>query len=228
MGFETVPAVGSRVAGTEDVLEQLKPNVPVAQTGEQRIKVILKADVAGSLEAIANSLGEYVAVMEKGVGDISESDVLLASTMGARIVGFHVAVPKSVQTLADDQAVRIKTYRIIYDLLEDIEKLVDFMLHPGKDEEEIGTAEIVAEFSIRGDHIAGCKVKTGEIKRGLTMLFRLKRGEQVIAEPKIKSLKQGKQDVEVMKAPGECGIVFRGGVEFAIGDTLICYTKKVV
>lgn len=226
LGFETVPSVGSYVMSKQ--FEE-KPAEVIKQSAEaqgEKLNIILKADVAGSLEAIRQNLSTHVAVLSFGVGEVNESDVLSAVSMNCRIIAFNVSVPKSVQALALTHGVKIKTYRIIYNLFDDIEKLVEIMLNPTLDEEEIGTAEIVAQFDIRGEKIAGCKVKTGEIKRGMNILYHLKHNGVVVLDPKIKSLKNGKLDVESVKAPGECGIVFRSNPEFSLGDMIVCYTKK--
>jgi translation initiation factor IF-2 len=169
-----------------------------------------------------------VDIMMEGIGEITESDVMMAQTMKAMIIGFNVQIPKSTQELASIHGVKMKTYKIIYDMLDDIDKQIEFFENPGLDEEEVGTAKIIAEFEIRGDKIAGCHIETGELKRGQNILFHIKRGDAIIADPRVKSLKQGKNDVEVVKAPGECGVVFRGDVAFAIGDTVVCYTKKEI
>lgn len=226
-GFEDVPPVGSVVK--DIALDKVvgKPAEAVAANGDNtKLKFILKADVAGSLEAIKQSFADTIEIMASGIGEVSESDVLLADTMKARILAFNVGVSKSVEALAANSNVKIKTYKIIYDMLEDVERQVYVFTHPGMDEEELGQAEIVALFDIKGDKIAGSHVKSGEIKKGMNIFFRIKRGEQVIFEPKLKSLKQGKQDVESVKSPGECGVVFRGNPDFQVGDTIICYTKK--
>ncbi|PWU24093.1 hypothetical protein C5B42_00775 [Candidatus Cerribacteria bacterium 'Amazon FNV 2010 28 9'] len=228
LGFETVPAVGSVVKNVPIEHQAVVAQSAQASTGEEKLKFMLKADVAGSLEAIKGALGDSVELMAASVGDVSESDVLLAETMKAKILGFNVNVPKSVEQLATTQNVKIKTYKIIYELLEDIEKQVYVFTHPGMDEEEVGTAEIVALFDIRGDKIAGCKVKTGEVKKGMNIFWRIKRGEEVVFEPRLKSIKQGKLDVESVNAPLECGIVFRGNPSFQVGDVIVCYTKKEV
>lgn len=230
LGFSEVPAVGAIVASTVEATKTgMTPGVvePTDRTTGV-LKLILKADVVGSEEALLGSMPVDVEVIASGVGDISESDVLMAQTTGARIVGFNVRATKSVQELAEQHGVKLKSYRIIYELLEDLDKAIFVILHPDMNEEEVGVAEIVAEFNMRGERIAGCKVISGEIKRGPTILYHLKRDDQVVVNPRIRTMKQGKQDVDSVKAPAECGIVFRGNVSFKIGDTLVCYIIKEV
>ena len=148
--------------------------------------------------------------------------------MKAKIIGFNIAAPKSVLLLAEAHQVRLKTYKIIYDLLEDVAKQVEIFEHPDLGEEEVGSAEVVQVFDIRGDLVAGCKVKTGEITRGQNYMYHWKRGEVTMQDVRVKSLKQAKLDVDSVKAPGECGIVLRGNPAFQIGDTITCYTKKEI
>lgn len=230
VGFEDVPAVGSVVMDHQfDEAELTKKNTKsISASDEGKLTFIIKADVDGSLEAIKGALGESVNIIASSVGDVTESDVMLAQTVKAKILGFHVGVPKSVEELAATHAVKIKNYKIIYEMLEEVEKQVYIFNNPGLDEEEIGTAEISMIFDMKGERIAGCKVKTGEIKKGQYYLYKIKRADAVVFEPRLKSLKNGKQDVEVIKAPGECGIVFRGNPDFQVGDTVICYTKKEI
>lgn len=225
-GFDTVPPVGSMVKDAVFDVKEAEAPVAVASDGRELLSFILKADVAGSLEAIKMSLGESVHISASGVGEISDSDILLAETMKAKIIGFNVAASKSVQLLADAHAVRFKTYKIIYDLLEDVAKQVEIFEHPDLGEEEVGAAEVVLLFDIKGDRVAGCKVKTGEIARGQKYMYHWKRGEETLQDVRVKSLKQGKLDVESIKAPGECGVVLRGNPDFQIGDFITCYTKQ--
>lgn len=227
-GFSNSPEVGSIVAATisdHEVAVRDSLHVSAPQEGAV-MQVILKADVGGSMEAIIAALPKEVQVMASSIGEPNESDVILAETTKSRILAFNVKTPKSVDELAKTHSVKIRSYKIIYELLENIEDQVEAILNPTLNEEELGSAEITAQFEIRGDRIAGCKVVGGEIKRGQNIFYHLKRNGEVIADPRIKSLKQAKQDVEVVKAPSECGIVMRSDVPFAIGDTLTCFVKK--
>jgi translation initiation factor IF-2 len=214
------------VSGSET--KEVRQEHVVAAVDPTKLRMILKADVAGSLEALIGSMPPEVAVISAGIGEVTESDVLLAQTTGSRIWGFQVKVPKSVEELADTHGVKIKTYRIIYELLEGLEKTVFAFLNPKANEVTLGSAEIIAQFDIKGERIAGCKVIDGEIKRGQNIYYYLKRNDIEVGSPKIRTMKTGKQDVEVVKAPSECGIVFRGTVRFAIGDRIECYTLKEV
>lgn len=231
-GFDIVPSVGSIVRDrVMELRSETKEKLEVQVTGEPeavRLAFILKADVAGSLEAIKSALGDSISILASGVGEITESDILLAETMKAKIIGFNVNASKSLQLLAEAHGVRMKTYKIIYDLLDDVAKQVEIFTNPNLGEEEVGVAEVVQIFEIRGDKVAGCKVKSGEITRGQNYLFHWKRGEEILGDVRVKTLKQAKLDVESVKAPGECGVVLRGNPAFAIGDLIVCFTKTEI
>ncbi|MEP7167357.1 MAG: translation initiation factor IF-2 [Candidatus Woesebacteria bacterium] len=226
IGWTQVPEVGAVVSGTPT--DETRQEHVVANVEEGKLRMILKADVIGSLEALIGSMPPEIAVVAASIGDVSESDVLLAQTTGSRILGFNVKVPKDTQELSVTSNVKIKTYRIIYELLEDLEKIVFAFLNPKANEVTLGTAEIIAQFDIKGDKIAGCKVTEGEIKRGQNIFYYLKRGGVEVGSPRVRTMRAGKADVESVKAPSECGIVFRGTVRFAIGDTIECYTMKEI
>lgn len=224
-GFDQAPSVGSKVSSTKQAVVESKSPV-VESDGEEHLSFMLKSDVTGSLEAIKQALDPRLRIVASGVGEINESDVMLAETMKAKILGFNVNIPKSVKLLAEAHGVRMKTYKIIYELLEDVEKQVELYEHPDMGEEEVGVAEVVMIFTIKDERVAGCKVKSGEIKRGQSYFFHWKRGAVTLQDVRVKSLKQGKLDVESVKSPGECGIVIRGNPETLVGDFITCYTKK--
>jgi translation initiation factor IF-2 len=188
---------------------------------KQTVKIILKTDVVGTLQAITSNLSEEVEVIDKGVGDVSESDVLLAQATGANIIAFNSGISNSAQKLAQIEKVKIKTYKIIYKLFEDLEKKVLKILEPTIDEEELGRAAVIAEFTIKGTRIAGCQVESGEISR--TSSVHLKREDQIIADAKIKTLKTGKQEVDKVKAGNQCGISFNKKIDFQVNDVIISY-----
>lgn len=240
LGFKTVPQVGERVrkvaphfAPTSLKLRGASRGKKVDEVGKvekvgeeeeeekQRIKIVLKADTQGVLEAIETNLPEEVVIIHSDVGQVSESDVLLAQSVGAMIIAFNVKIPKKVAKLAEIEKVLIKTYNIIYKLLEEIEKKVLKILEPTIDEQILGEAEIIAEFKIRGSHIAGCKVKKGGINKKDTL--HLKRGDKILADAKIKSLQKERQDVEEVVAGNEAGIVMSPDLDFKIGDVIISY-----
>jgi len=227
-GFKAVPAVGAKVgvtAGQAQAVEvTAKPSEEAA--GKPKLKLVLKADVAGSLEAIKGNLGGEVDIIGEGVGEVGEADVLLAESTGAKIVAFNVSTSKAAARLAETEKIDIKTYRLIYELLEDLEKQVLKMLEPTLDEEELGQAVIKAEFEVKGAKIAGCQVTSGVLAAGT--LVHVKRENQPVGESKISSLQQGKEKVTQTKTGGECGVVLSPTLDFKIGDVLISYRKLSV
>lgn len=240
LGFRKVPKVGSKVKVveksdrakttsriqrfTEDFGTIPKTEKTTEET-EEKLKVILKADVFGSLEAIKDSLPEEVLPIFEGIGEVTESDVLLAASTSAKILAFQVSIPVQVKKLARFEKVTIVSYKIIYRLLEDIEKGVLKLLEPEIEEEVLGEAWVIAEFRMKGNHIAGCQVKKGKITKSLV---HVKRSDKLIADAKIKSLQKNRQDVQEGKVGEELGIVFSCDVDFALGDVIISYKKKTL
>jgi translation initiation factor IF-2 len=229
LGFSELPPVGEVVVSAKETPEVVEEEKKAALTPEiraeegKKLKIILKADVAGSLEAILNCLPAEVEVIDQGVGAITESDVLLAKTLGAQIYGFNLSLSASVKKLAQTEKVRIKTYQIVYDLLKELEERVLKLLEPTIDREILGQAEILATFEMKGEKIAGARVIEGKINKGFPVF--IKKGDQVI-ESKIVSLKQGKQDVNEVSAGEEFGVVLSGKVDFSEGDVISSYSLE--
>ena len=186
-----------------------------------RIKAVIKADTQGTLDAIITNVAEEVEQIGEGVGEVSESDIMLAQATGAKILSFRVKTSKSAQKLAELEGVEIKQYQAIYELLEDLEKQVLKILEPTIDEEEIGVAKIAAEFEIRKSRIAGCKVLSGKMETGGSV--HLMRGDKIVADAKIRSLKQAKKDISVAKKGEACGIILKPQLDFKVGDNLHYY-----
>ena len=234
-GFKSLPVVGDVLtqspeepARTESIQPAESKPEPLDEFEEEKkpvnIPVIIKADVQGSLEAIKSNLSEEVIIVGEGIGQVNESDVLLASTTGARIIAFGVSVSPSVKQMAENEKVKIKSYRVIYDLLEEMEKLILKLLEPTIDEKELGKAEVLALFEIKGDRIAGCKVVSGEISRSDN--FHLIREGKTIADVKLRSLKQAKEDVSKVKSPHECGLVISSALSLKPEDQLVAFKKS--
>jgi translation initiation factor IF-2 len=227
IGWKSVPQVGELITGImldESVTAKKKPDAVNGEAPKHALNIILKSDTAGTLEAILQSVTEEIEVISSGVGEVTEQDVLTAEATNAKILSFQVKVSSDVQKLADSHNVKIKQYAIIYDLFEYLQQQVLAFLDPMIDEVELGVAQVAATFSIRGDAIAGCKVLSGEIAKN--MLCHLRRNGVIVADPKITSLKRGKEDIESAKMGTECGIVFTRFKDFAVGDEVVCYKKK--
>ncbi len=191
----------------------------------QKLNLVVKADVQGSLEALKGSLdklaveGVKLDILHEGVGAISESDITLASTYGAVVVGFSIRPDPKARRAAEAQGVEIKTYRIIYELLDDIRAAMVGMLSPVIQEEYLGTTEVRATFNVpRIGTVAGCYVTDGHILRN--GLARLVRDGVEIWEGKLASLKRFKDDVKEVQQGFECGLGLEGFNDIKVGDTI--------
>ncbi len=251
-GFDTIPQAGDLIVVIDSEREareisskrtQLKreQNFRVIQTitldnfsqkvQEGSIKdlnVIVKGDVDGSIGAISDSLMKIqntevrVNVIHKGVGAISEGDVLLAAASNAIIIGFHVRPNVNARTLAESENVEIRFYNIIYDVINDVKKALEGMLAPETKEEVMGSVEVRDVFKIpKIGTIAGCYVLNGRIVRNNKV--RLLRDGIVIFEGGIESLKRFKDDVREVESGYECGIGLNGFHDLKVGDIIEPY-----
>jgi translation initiation factor IF-2 len=187
-------------------------------TGPRKIVLIVRADTQGTLEAIVNNLdSESVTLVEQGVGGISDTDLELAKTTGARIIAFQVKVDNRIVASAKTLGVRIKQYQVIYELIEDLQKQMLKLMEPTIDEKVVGEAEILQIFEMKGLRIAGIKVRTGELKKA--DLFHIKRGEEILANPVINTMMKDKMEVTNIKAGNEGAVTFKNKkLGFEIGD----------
>ena len=229
-GFNEVPPVGSVVQTTplEDKPVVAAPVVYdfAALLGESatKLKMILKADVAGSLEAIlANLDTEKFEIIHSGVGEITESDLQLAETSKSVVIGFNVKFPGSLKKLAERQKIKVRTYTIIYELFEALEKFLRRLNEPEMLEKITGQAKVLQVFNIRGEVILGSRVTSGFLRKG--DLVRVERGETPVFEGKIQGIKQGKVDVNSVTEDDECGVVVqsKSAQTPEVGDVLIVY-----
>ena len=237
IGFKEVPEVGEIVhdqsreyAAAPEVEEEteevaVQPFDFASMLNEKpKLQLIIKADVSGTLEAITQTLDEEsVQVLAAGVGQLTEGDIDLAQPSEAVIIAFHIKVPKQMKQYAKDHGVRIKSYDVIYHLIEDLQKQMLKLMDSSIDEVITGEAEIQQIFEMKGERIAGIKVKTGQIKK--SDLLHLRRAEEVIANPVIKSMMHGKIETELVPTKGEAGFTFKNRrIDFQVGDTIIAYT----
>lgn len=199
-----------------------------AQEDVKDLNIIVKADVQGSVEAVRGLLDKLehpevrVRVLHAGVGSITESDILLASASDGLVVGFNAKPETKAKNEAERQKVEIRTYSIIYELIEDIEKALKGMLEPKFEEDYHGTVEIRAVFKLtKAGKVAGSHVTDGRIFRNDKV--RVKRGEEIVFEGELQSLRNVKQDVREMFAGQDCGIKFQGWEDFAEGDVVEAY-----
>ena len=239
IGFKDTPAVGSIVRDIAaeyavleaDALEEAPVNPwadidfsqLVQNVDKPKLNLIIKADVEGTLEAILQVIDEdSTTLISSGVGEVTEQDVDLATTSGALIISFHNKVSSKIKRLAKDSGVKVKSYDIIYQLIEDLQKQMLKLLDSTIDEIVLGEAEILQIFEMNGERIAGCKVKTGEIKK--TSKFHLKRDGEIVLDPTIKRMMHGKDEISEVKAKNEFGMTFKNKkLDFRVSDVLVAY-----
>ena len=191
----------------------------------KELKVVLKADVQGTLEALMDSLRKLsteevrVNIIRSGIGAISESDVMLAAASNAIVIGFNVRPTTQAKSLAEQEKVEIRFYDVIYKLIEDVKKAMSGLLEPEYEEKVIGVAEVRATFKVpKVGVVAGCYVKEGKLERGAKV--RLLRDNVVIYTGKIASLRRFKEDVKEVAAGYECGVGLENFQDIKVGDTL--------
>ena len=199
----------------------------------QDLNLVLKGDVVGSVEAAISELQKIqhaevrVNVIHEGVGGITENDIMLASASNAMVVGFNVRPNAEARALADREGVEIRTYRVIYQLTDDIEQALVGMLKPVRTEETIGEVEVRALFRVsRLGTIAGSYVTNGTVRRGASV--RVVRDGTVIYETRISQLKRFKDDVREVEEGFECGILLDGFNDVKEGDVLEVYETREV
>lgn len=217
LGFGEAPAVGSKVekfdSGKGYLIGRNPHQVP-AKVSEGQLAIYLKTKTVGSMDALTSSLPSSVVVVGSGVGDVNESDVLFAKSSQAVIYCFEAQAPNSVSKLADTEGVEIKKFKVIYELLQDLEEILE------KGQLKVSAkAQILASFPYENKKVAGSKVLSGVIKKTDKLL--LTRGEKKLGEVKIISMKKLKTDVGEAKAGEELGILFEPQLDFAPGDVLL-------
>ncbi len=253
-GWDDVPEAGDRIDVVADekfareLAEERKLKIAASQTestsvslndlfdkiskGELKsVKLIIKADVQGSVEAVKQSLSKLgneevnIDIIHAAVGGIKESDVLLAETSNAIIIGFNVRPDTNAKQLAAQKKIDIRFYNIIYNAIEDIEKAVKGMLDPKFQEVVLGSADVRELFKISGvGTIAGCHVTDGKIVRGAQA--RLIRNGKVEYTGEIASLRHGKDDVKEMARNFDCGIMLSNFQDIKVDDVIEAFTME--
>ncbi|PJR03578.1 translation initiation factor IF-2 [Avrilella dinanensis] len=257
LGLDGAPAAGDKFNVFEDEREakqiaakrtqllreqsvRTQKHVTLAEIGRRialgdfkELNIILKGDVDGSVEALSDSFSKLsteeiqVNIIHKGVGAITESDVLLASASDAIIIGFNVRPMASTKALADKEEIDIKTYSIIYDAIDDVKDAMEGMLSPELKEEVTGTAEIRETFKIsKVGTIAGCMVMDGKIFRNSRI--RLIREGIVIYTGELAALKRFKDDVKEVAKGYDCGMQIKNYNDIQIGDTIEAFHEVEV
>ena len=199
----------------------------IAQTKKKVLKVVVKCDVHGSVEAVVDMLNSIesskvdLEVISGEVGDISKNDVDLASTSNATIIGFNVKPGSGVPALAKHAGVNIMRFNIIYEMVDQVRDAMADLLEPELVEKKLGAAEVRQIFPISRGMVAGCLVSSGIIKRDGRA--RVLRGGDVVSESKVSMLKRFKDDVSEVRTGYECGIQLDNFNAFAEGDAIECY-----
>jgi translation initiation factor IF-2 len=221
----------ARLTGARGSLAEMMNQLQTA--GQKVFPLVVKGDVQGSVEAInqaLESLGtdEVAArVIHAGVGGITESDVTLAATSGAAIIGFNVRANAQAREAAEHDAIEIRYYNIIYNLVDDVKAAMSGMLSPELRETMLGNAEILEIFNIsKVGKVAGCRVTDGVVQRGANV--RLIRDNVVIHEGKLSTLKRFKDEVREVPAGQECGMAFESYEDMRPGDIIECYRVEEI
>ena len=223
--------MAARQTGMRGSLEQMMSQLKTA--GRKEFPLIIKGDVQGSIEAINGALEKLgtpevgARVILSGVGGIAESDVTLAESSGAAIIGFNVRAHKEARSAAEQAGIEIRYYNIIYDLVDDVKKAMSGLLTPERRETMLGNAQILEIFNVsKVGKIAGCRVTDGTVERGANV--RLIRDNVVVHEGKLSQLKRFKDDAREVTAGQECGMAFENYQDMRVGDTIECYRVETV
>jgi translation initiation factor IF-2 len=221
----------ARHAGQRGSLEQMMSQLQAAGTKE--FPLVIKGDVQGSIEAISAALDKLgtdevrARIVHSGAGAITESDVSLAVTSGAAILGFNVRANAQARAAAEQAGIDIRYYSIIYNLVDDVKQAMSGMLSPERRETFIGNAEILEIFDItKVGKIAGCRITDGKVERGAGV--RLIRDNVVIHEGTLKTLKRFKDEVSEVPAGQECGMAFQNYEDMRVGDVIECFRVEMV
>jgi translation initiation factor IF-2 len=221
---------GQEAARGKVTLENLFATLESQQS--KALKVVVKADTQGSVEAIVEALRKIdsdkvsLEIIHSAVGTITDSDVALASASNAVILGFHTRVDSGVADKAKHEGVQIKLYAIIYELIDQVKEAMAGLLEPILKEVIIGSAEVRKIFELsKGAPVAGCIVSTGRIAKGKV---RIRRRKEVIYEGLTQSLRRFQDEVNEVRAGMECGIRIEGFSDFQVGDAIECYSVEKI
>ncbi|MDD3532210.1 MAG: translation initiation factor IF-2 [Candidatus Shapirobacteria bacterium] len=227
LGFVDQPSAGSLVGdpvlmSSRKGQGQENRGLDIAPQEGILLNLVVKADTQGTLEALMNSLpkGE-IAVIKSGVGDINDSDIFLASSGGAEIIGFNVSLSRQVADLAKAEGVNVKNEKIIYQILQYIEEKLKTLETIEKEEKVVGQAQIIADFMVPDGRVAGVKVILGEIISGVYVVVVDQKG--IEKKTKIASLQQGRERVDRVEKNQDCGVLFSPSVDFKVGDMIKYY-----
>jgi translation initiation factor IF-2 len=203
-----------------------------AADGKKHLRIVLKCDAQGSLEALTGALNQIeskkidLEIIHAGVGPISESDILLASASNAVVIGFNIKVESMAVNAAKREAVQVKLYSIIYELIDQVKEAMAEMLDPEHRETIIGHAEVKQIFKLSKGIVAGCLVMDGRIAR--TARARVLRRRQPVYDGGLSTLRRFQDDVKEVRVGLECGIKLGDFSEYQVGDIIECYLLEAV
>lgn len=221
----------SSARGLRTSLDQMMSQLKDSEVKE--VALIVKGDVQGSVEAIAQAADKLgneeirARVIHAGVGGITESDITLATTSAAIVIGFNVRANVQARQAAEQAGIEIRYYNVIYDLVDDIKAAMSGLLSPDLREKMLGNAEVLEIFSFgKGSKAAGCRVRDGLVRRGAKV--RLIRDDVVIHEGELSSLRRFKDEVREVPSGQECGMAFEKYTDLKAGDIIECYEVEAV
>ena len=234
LGFDEIPQVGSEIlsaSSTASTQEQIKENADAftmenflnPQKAEKKLSLVIKADSQGSLEAIINSLNKNsnIDILLKAVGDVNKSDIFLAKTSKAVVIGFNSKINQDVKDIAKQEKVIIKTYNIIYELIEELTEVSDLMHEKEEKEKNLkGEAKVLASFIIEKEKIIGIKITKGKINLGDEL--QIFRENNQIGKTKLVSLQIRAKKVQEVKKDQEAGMVLSPLLDIRVGDVVKC------
>jgi len=219
------------ILGQKERTTSQKMNRVAEENGAQKLNLIIKSDVQGSLEAIEQILSTIktdevnINFIETGVGNITESDIKMGAPAKALVLGFNVEITPVAKRLAETNDIKIKTFKIIYELVEEVKKIVIDMLPPEIVRTDLGTVNVLAIFKTgKHDMIVGGRVNDGKIIKGASI--EIKRDGEIVGKGKLEGLQQNKNVTSEVGQGNECGIVFEGNTKIKEGDMLVVYTEE--
>lgn len=242
VGFDDVPIVGEKFRVYADMESALRdrekekrkttpPDRFVGEEGKKIINFVLKGDVQSSLEAIEHVLQQIprqeftLRILDKGVGDITESDVELARSAKALLVGFRVQIKPSAKKLAEQYKISLRTFDVIYDLVQGVRHFLERKLEPEIVRQDLGKLKVLVVFMTEGNRqIVGGRIVEGEAQKGV--LLEVWRGEELVGKGKIINLQENKKDILSARKGQEVGILYEGEGRIMEGDTLLFYKRE--
>ncbi|TNE41413.1 MAG: translation initiation factor IF-2 [Alphaproteobacteria bacterium] len=224
-------AKSALAGGSRASLDQMFSKMKEANIKE--VPLVIKADVQGSVEAIIGALDKLstdevrAKAVQGAVGGISESDILLAASVSAPVIGFNVRASGPARALAEKEGVEIRYYSVIYDLVDDVKAAMSGLLDPTLRENFLGNAEILEVFNItKVGRVAGCRITEGVVRRGAKV--RLIRDSVVIHEGTLSTLKRFKDEVKEVQTGQECGMAFENYQDIQPGDVIECFEVETI